>query len=63
MSRSELLPSRQDANPLCSKCVRRCRQPATVLLLECPRFRPFPFKIQLRRYEQLDLFTEEEEPS
>jgi len=36
------------------------RQPATVLLLECPRFRPFPFKIQLRRYEQLELFTEEE---
>lgn len=58
MSRSEPLISRQEANPFCSKCVRHCRQPTTVLLLECPRFRPFPFKIATRRYEQLDLFSE-----
>jgi len=60
MSRAEPLLSRQDANPLCGKCVRRCRQPLTVILLECPRFRAFPFKITLRRYEQLELFGEEE---
>ena len=63
MARSEPLLSRQDANPLCSKCIRRCRQPQTVLLLECPRFRPFPFKIQIRRYEQLELFSEDNESS
>lgn len=60
MARSERLLSRQEANPLCGKCVRRCRQPLTVLLLECPRFRPFPFKIQVRNYEQLELFSDEE---
>lgn len=60
MARSEPILARQDANPLCRKCVRRCRQSATVLLLECPRFRPFPFKIQICRYEQLELFREQE---
>lgn len=47
-----------DCNPLCAKCVRTCRQPLAVLLLECPRFRPFPFKIEKNRYEQLELFGE-----
>lgn len=61
MARSEPLLSRQEANPLCAKCVRRCRQPASVRLLECPRFRAFPFPIERRRYEQLDLFGVEEE--
>lgn len=52
--------STSDCNPLCAKCVRRCRQPAAVLLLECPRFRPYPFKIEKHRYEQLDLFGSQE---
>ena len=48
-----------DCNPLCAKCVRHCRQPASVLLLECPRFKAFPFKIAKHRYEQLELFGSE----
>jgi hypothetical protein len=49
-------PSREDCNSLCARCVRHCRQPAAVRLLECPRFRPFPFRIEKNRFEQLDLF-------
>ena len=48
-----------DCNALCAKCRRPCRQPAAVLLLECPRFLPFPFKIEKNRYEQIDLFDPE----
>ena len=46
-------------NPLCSKCLRRCKQPAAVLLLECPRFLPMPFKVERHRFDQLDLFDED----
>jgi hypothetical protein len=38
--------------------VRRCRQPAGVVLVDCPRFLPRPFKITEHRYDQLDLFSE-----
>lgn len=43
-------------NPLCSKCLRPCKQPVTCLLVECPRFYPLPFKVEKHRYAQLDLF-------
>ena len=43
-------------NPLCSKCLRPCKQPATCLLVECPRYYPMPFKVEKHRYTQLDLF-------
>lgn len=46
-------------NPLCGKCLRSCKQPATVLLVECPRFRAMPFKVARHRFEQLDLFDQE----
>ncbi len=43
-------------NKLCRRCVRTCRQSDQVLLLECPRFQPRPFKVQEPPREQLDLF-------
>ncbi len=45
-------------NSLCGRCVRRCRQSACVVLVDCPRFLPRPFKIAEHRYDQLDLFSE-----
>ena len=49
-------------NPLCGKCLRPCKQPATVVLLECPRFYPLPFKVERHRFDQLDLFGDQEKP-
>ena len=49
-----------DINPLCAKCLRSCRQPATVVLVECPRFRPLPFKVEKLRFDQLELFKEKD---
>lgn len=46
-------------NPLCAKCLRTCKQPATALLVECPRFFPMPFKVERHRYDQLDLFNKD----
>lgn len=48
-------------NPLCAKCLRSCKQPATALLLECPRFFPLPFKVERHRFDQLSLFDEDPE--
>jgi len=50
-------------NPLCGKCLRPCKQPATVVLLECPRFYPLPFKVERHRFDQLDLFGDQEKPT
>jgi hypothetical protein len=49
-------------NPLCGRCLRHCKQLVSVLLLDCPRFQPFPFKVARHRYEQLELFGGESEP-
>lgn len=46
-------------NPLCAKCLRPCKQPATALLVECPRFFPLPFKVERHRFDQLGLFNED----
>ncbi len=43
-------------NPLCAKCRRPCRQPSGTLLVDCPRFLPYPFKIKEQRFSQMDLF-------
>lgn len=43
-------------NKLCLKCVRSCKQSARILMLDCPRFQPRPFKLQEYRFQQLDLF-------
>ncbi|PLX98766.1 MAG: hypothetical protein C0623_11395 [Desulfuromonas sp.] len=48
-------------NPLCRKCIRHCKQDETALLVDCPRFQPYPFKIEKRNFEQLGLFAEEDE--
>ena len=47
-------------NKLCAKCLRHCKQPEAVLLVDCPRFLPFPFKVEKNRYEQIDLFGSDE---
>lgn len=43
-------------NKLCRKCMRNCRQCESVLLLDCPRFLPRPFKSEEFEFIQLDLF-------
>ncbi len=43
-------------NKLCGKCMRSCRQGAAVLLLDCPRFLARPFKSEVLKFTQLDLF-------
>ena len=49
-------PGEKPCNKLCAKCLRHCKQAETILLIECPRFLPFPFKVEKNRYEQMDLF-------
>jgi hypothetical protein len=48
--------SEKSYNPLCIKCLRSCKQPATSLLVDCPRYYPLPFKVERHRYSQLNLF-------
>lgn len=50
--------SPQPINTLCARCLRHCKQLQITLLVDCPRFQPFPFKVEKHRYEQLDLFGE-----
>lgn len=45
-------------NLLCTKCLRPCKQSATVVLVECPRFFPLPFKVERHRFDQLELFKD-----
>lgn len=47
------------SNPLCAKCLRSCKQSPTVVLIECPRFFPMPFKVERHRFDQLGLFGED----
>lgn len=52
-------PEAATSNPLCAKCLRSCKQPATIVLVECPRFFPMPFKVERHRFDQLRLFGED----
>lgn len=45
-------------NKLCRSCIRTCKQPESMLLLSCPRYRQRPFAPQELRFKQLDLFDE-----
>lgn len=58
MPRRATIVLRNESNALCRRCVRSCRQPAGVLLLDCPRFLSLPFKIAEPSFAQLDLFAE-----
>ncbi|TYO98548.1 hypothetical protein EDC39_106152 [Geothermobacter ehrlichii] len=49
------------SNRLCRRCLRSCRQPEHVLLLECPRFVRRPFDSPSYSFRQLELFGDEEE--
>jgi len=51
----------EEFNKLCLRCIRPCKQPAAVLMLECPRFQPRPFKSEKHKFQQLDLFAEKKE--
>jgi hypothetical protein len=51
-------PENTALNPLCTKCLRPCKQSATVVLVECPRFLPLPFKVERHRFDQLELFKD-----
>ena len=46
----------EEINKLCVRCIRQCKQPVAVLMLECPRFQPRPFKSEKCKFQQLDLF-------
>lgn len=46
----------ETVNKLCGKCMRNCKQGQSVLLLDCPRFLPRPFKSEELKFTQLDLF-------
>ena len=45
-----------EVNKLCRRCIRPCKQPDTMIMLNCPRFQPRPFKSEVLKFEQLDLF-------
>lgn len=45
-----------NANKLCLKCVRGCRQSEAMVLLGCPRFIARPFKVDGAGFAQLELF-------
>ena len=49
----------KEITKLCRKCIRHCKQPAGMLMLDCPRFQPRPFKSEELKFQQLDLFDDE----
>jgi hypothetical protein len=53
----------ETVNPLCLKCLRPCKQPATSLLLECPRYFPLPFKVAKHCFDQMSLFDSDDSGS
>ena len=53
--------NQEEYTKLCRKCIRMCKQPVTMLMLDCPRFQPRPFKSEDCRFQQLDLFGKTED--
>lgn len=51
----------EEYNKLCVRCIRKCKQPVAMLMLECPRFQPRPFKSEEHKFQQLDLFVEKKD--
>ena len=45
-----------EINKLCRRCIRQCKQLDTMIMLDCPRFQPRPFKSEVLKFKQLDLF-------
>lgn len=48
--------NRPEINKLCSRCIRQCKQLDSIVMLDCPRFQPRPFKSEKLKFEQMDLF-------
>jgi hypothetical protein len=46
----------QKINKLCRHCIRPCKQPESMMLLSCPRYKQRPFEPEDLRFKQLDLF-------
>ncbi|MFO7813787.1 MAG: hypothetical protein R6V21_12520 [Pelovirga sp.] len=46
-------------NKLCRSCIRTCKQPESMVLLTCPRYRQRPFAPQELSFKQLDLFDKQ----
>ena len=57
-SKSEKKITDTDSRPnkLCRRCVRTCRQSDMIVLVDCPRFQPRPFKVKEPPKDQLELF-------
>ena len=34
-------------NKLCMKCIRKCKQSDTAILVNCPKFKPMPRQLEL----------------
>ncbi len=51
--------NRFEINKLCRRCIRQCKQPDSIVMLECPRFQPRPFKSEELKFQQMDLFDKE----
>ncbi len=49
--------SKEQLNRLCCHCIRHCKQPESIVMLECPRYQPRPFKSEELNFRQLDLFS------
>ncbi len=47
-----------EMNKLCRSCIRTCRQPESMLLLSCPRYKQRPFDLEELRFKQIDLFND-----
>ncbi len=50
--------NQSEINKLCQRCIRKCKQPDSIIMLDCPRFQPRPFKSEVLKFEQMDLFDE-----
>lgn len=37
----------QPPNPLCSRCYKKCKQPAYMVLIKCPKFEPQPVQLEV----------------
>ena len=48
--------SDENMNHLCEDCLRHCKQDVAVVMVQCKRYLPRPFKVNKVKQEQLTLF-------
>jgi hypothetical protein len=49
----------EEMNKLCRRCIRQCKQSVSIVMLECPRFQPRPFKSEEFKFKQMNLFDKD----